>query len=168
MDRVNSDAAGQTGEAPSPVSPDMTYTESSPYAIDDSKRILLPSHWRAPGTPRQFIVMVAGGDKYLSVMPPAAYEKFVTRLREKKPDNVSIPDLERELNSRVKWVTLDRFGRLPLPPEFLTRVGIAKQGFLAGRNSHFEVWQIEKSKDEALTSSRKAAGAAIDSQLLAQ
>ena len=167
MIREKAENMSQTGDASPAVSPDMAYTESAPYAVDPSKRMLLPTHWRGPGTTRQFIVMVAGGDKYLSVLPPAVFEKFINRLREQKPEHVSIPDLERELNSRVKWVTLDRFGRLPLPPEFLTRVGIGKQGYLVGRNTHFEVWQIEKFKAEADTAARQDAGAAIDSQLTA-
>ena len=165
MIREQVKTASQTGDNSLPVCPDLTYIENSIHAIDESNRIMLPSNWRGPGAERQFYLLVTGIDKYLSVMPLKAYGEFVDDIRKKYEGKVSIPDLDREINSRVKCVTLDRFGRLPLPPTFMTRVGITKQGVLVGRHSEFEIWQPEKYEIEATKPERITAGSVIDTEL---
>ena len=165
MIREQVNTASQTGDKSPPACPDLTYIENSTHAIDESYRIMLPANWRGPGAERQFYLMVTGIDKYLSVMPLKAYGEFVADLRKKYEGKISMPDLDREINSRVKCVTLDRFGRLPLPPTFLTRVGITKQGVLVGRHSEFEIWQPEKYEIEATKPERITVGAIIDTEL---
>ena len=78
------------------------------------------------------------------VCPPSVFEKFLSDLREGTADKSQIPQLERELNARVRMVSLDRFGRLPVPPDLMARVGMEKQGQIVGRFSKFELWPCEK------------------------
>ncbi len=118
------------------------YSGRSLHAIDGSNRIMLPSGWRVEGAPTQFFVLIASENHFV-VCPPAVFETSLSDLRANTADKSLIPKLERELNDRVRQVSLDRFGRLPLPSEFLTRAHIEKQGELIGRFSKFEIWPCE-------------------------
>lgn len=114
------------------------------HAIDGSNRIMFPAEWRVDGSPMQFFVMVSASEDCLLVCPPSVYETFMGDLRSQTADKRLIPEMERLQNERVRRVTLDRFGRLPLPPEFMARVGITKQGVLVGRCSKLEIWARDR------------------------
>ena len=101
---------------------------------------MLPSDWRVKGAPDRFFVVLAAEANHLLVCPPPVWEAFIAELRASTADKTLIPELERELNRRVRQVSLDRFGRLPLPSEFATQLGLLKHGELLGRFSKFEVW----------------------------
>ncbi len=131
-------------EFSSPVNLATLYLGSSRHAIDGSNRIMLPSEWRGEGTPTRFFVLASDSDEFLKVCPPDVFEKFLADLRADTADKTRIPDYERELTEGVRQVSLDRFGRLPLPADFLTRVGIKGQGELVGRFSKFEIWAPDK------------------------
>jgi division/cell wall cluster transcriptional repressor MraZ len=154
---------GQAGEISSPVNLATLYSARSQHAIDGSNRIMLPSEWRGEGTPMRFFVIVADSDKYLVVCPPPVFENFLAELRDETADKTQIPHLERELNDRVQQVCLDRFGRLPLPADFLARAGIEKQGDLVGRFSKFEIWPCPK--NQAAQAERKQTSAALSKKL---
>ncbi len=120
------------------------YAGRTRHAIDGSNRIMLPAEWRGDGCPSQFFIVVSAGEDCLVVCSPAVFEAWLEELRDGLADKTLIPELERELNDRVRQVSLDRFGRLPLPPDLMARVGIAKQGNLVGRFSKFEVWACDR------------------------
>jgi len=131
-------------ETQSPVNLATLYSGSSRHAIDGSNRIMLPSDWRDEGTPMSFFVLVSGPNEFLKVCPPPVFDEFLADLKNDTADKSSIPEYERELSDGVRRVSLDRFGRLPLPADFLTRVGIKGQGELVGRFSKFEIWAPDK------------------------
>jgi DNA-binding transcriptional regulator/RsmH inhibitor MraZ len=116
------------------------YSGQSRHTIDGSNRIMLPSEWRVPGAPDRFFVALAAGADYLLVCPPAVWEAVITEVRTSTADKTLIPELERELARRTRQVSLDRFGRLPLPREFTTQLALQEHGELLGRFSKFEVW----------------------------
>jgi DNA-binding transcriptional regulator/RsmH inhibitor MraZ len=123
------------------------YSGQSRHTIDDSNRIMLPSEWRVKGSPDRFIVVLVAEENHLLVCPPPVWETCIAELQASIADKTLIPELERGLNRRVRQVGLDRFGRLPLPREFATRLGLLEHGDLLGRFSKFEVWpdgQLEK------------------------
>jgi DNA-binding transcriptional regulator/RsmH inhibitor MraZ len=149
----------QAAESSPPVNLATLYSGRSQHAIDGSNRIMLPSDWRGEGTPTRFFVVVANSDKYLLVCPPAVFESFLAGLRADTADKTMVPQLERELNDRVRQVSLDQFGRLPLPADFLPRTEIGKKGELIGRFSKFEIWPCEKYP--VAEAERKPASAAL-------
>ena len=124
---------------------------------------MLPSDWRMQGAPERFFVVFAPEADHLLVCPPSVWETFVAELQESTADKTLIPELERELNKRVRQVSLDRFGRLPLPREFTTKLGLQDHGELLGRFSKFEVWPGDKLAQPSPT---HAAAAAMVSEKL--
>jgi division/cell wall cluster transcriptional repressor MraZ len=139
------------------------YSGQSRHTIDDSNRIMLPSDWRMKGAPDRFFVVLAAEANHLLVCPPPVWETFLADLRASTADKALIPELERELNRRVCQVSLDRFGRLPLPREFTTRLGLEKHGELLGRFEKFEVWPDGQLKQPS--GSRATAEALITEKL---
>lgn len=145
-----------------PINSATLYSGRSRHTIDGSNRIMMPSDWREAGAPVRFFVIVSPTEDHLIICPPPVFETFLAELRADTVDKTQIPEIERELNDRVRQVSLDRFGRLPLPREFTTRAGIGQHGEIVGRFSKFEIWAHDKletprpARDDALaTVSRK-------------
>ena len=159
MTRKKTIQSGQAKVAAPPVNLATLYSGRSQHAIDGSNRIMLPSEWRGEGTPTRFFVIVGDADRYLMIYPPAVFESFLAGLRADTADKTEIPHLERELNDRVRQVSVDGFGRLPLPADFLARAGIEQQGDLVGRFSKFEIWP--RDKYPAAQAERKPASATL-------
>ena len=144
MTRKKTGQPGKAGNTSSPVNLATLYSGGAEHAIDGSNRIMLLSEWRGEGTPTRFFVMIVPPEDHLVVCPPPVFENFLAELRADTADKTQIPQIERELNNRVRQVCLDRFGRLTLTPDFLARARIEKQGELVGRFSKFEIWPCDK------------------------
>lgn len=130
-----------------PINLATLYSGRSQHAVDDSNRIMLPSAWRVEGAPTQFFVLlVADTTDHLLVLTPSGFEALLAELRADTADQDEIPVIERQLTDRVRQVSLDRVGRLPLPADLLARANIEKQGELVGRFSKFEIWPGNKEK----------------------
>jgi division/cell wall cluster transcriptional repressor MraZ len=150
---------GQAGETASPVSLATLYSGYSHllHAIDASNRIMLPSEWRGEGTPTRFFVIIGDTKDHLVVCPEKVFAEFLASLRAETADRKLIVQMERVLNECSKQVSLDRFGRLPLPSDFLARTRIEKKGKLFGRFSKFEIWPHDKSPDTQAEQDQAAA-----------
>lgn len=156
----------QTSEATavaSPINLSTHYLGRKQHAIDGSNRIMLLSEWRSEGSPTHFFVVLVPKEDHLVICSPKVFEEFLAERRAETADRSKRLDLERELNDYVRQVSLDRFGRLPLPPEFLIRARIEKQGELVGRFDRFEIWPCDRY--EALADARKLATADSISKL---
>lgn len=127
-----------------PINSATLYSGHSRHTIDGSNRIMMPSEWRVAGAPLRFFVIVSPAEDHLIICPPPVFETFLAEVRADTVDKTQIPAIERELNDRVRQVSLDRFGRLPLPREFTTRTGIDQHGEMVGRFSKFEIWAQDK------------------------
>ena len=78
--------------------------------------------------------------QYLLVLPPSRWEVIQRNL-----ENLSLTDeqaavVERLIGSSTFIKSVDSYGRLPLPEEVLTRIGIEREAVLVGRVSKFEIW----------------------------
>ncbi len=112
------------------------------YKVDQSHRVMLPSEWRQEGAPVLFTITPWPLDRkeYLLVLPPARWSVFMENLRKQSLSNESVAIAERLISSRSRRVSLDRFGRLHLPPELVKVIGIERDAQLVGRLDKFEVW----------------------------
>ena len=139
------------------------FSRRARHTIDGSNRIMLPSEWRIDGAPTRFFVVLDPSGDHLVICPPEAFEEFLDELRRDTADKTKIPEFERELNERVRQVSLDRFGRLPLPHEFAEKAGIEKHGEIVGRFSKFEIWACDKHEKER--AARQETAAVVDAKL---
>ena len=137
-------AVVQPNRGEAPLAFPVCYVGSAPYAIDASNRMMLPSDWREPGSPNQFFIMVVASGDFLVARPPEAFHAYLNRVRESTADKAALAQAERDLADRVRRVSLDRFGRLPIPADLLARAGIQGKGQLQGRFSFFEIWACDR------------------------
>ena len=140
------------------------YSKRPCYTIDGSNRIMLPSEWRIDGAPDRFFVALSPSEDHLKICPPEAFETFLDELCGGTADKSKIPEIERELNDRVRQVSLDRFGRLALPREFTAKAGIEKHGEIVGRFSKFEIWASDKREKQR--AARQETTETVDKKLL--
>ena len=105
---------------------------------------MLMANWRLIGSPSDFFVMAHPSGNYLVVYTRAAFDNLLAELRARTADKTELADIERGLNDKVRCSKLDRFGRLPLPPDLIAKTGIARQAELVGRFSRFEIWPCDK------------------------
>lgn len=154
MTRKQDGKPGQGKGDPSSSQVGTLYSGGGQHAVDTSNRILLVPEWRGAGTPAEFFVILVPDAAHLLVCPPPVFESYLAQQRADPTNAERVPDLERELNARVRKVALDRFGRLALPSEFLAARGIARRAELIGRFNKFEVWPCDQY--QAASEGRKA------------
>jgi DNA-binding transcriptional regulator/RsmH inhibitor MraZ len=140
-----------------PINLATLYLGQWEHTIDGSNRIMLPAEWRVAGAPKTFCVVLSPDGDHLVACSDEIYGVFLRDLREQTADKSLIPAIERHASTLVRRVSLDRFGRLPLPREFTTQAGIKDHGELIGRFEKFEVWPCGGSKTALLANTAAAA-----------
>jgi MraZ protein len=108
----------------------------------DHGRIILPTEWRTPGSPREFMVTVwpVMAREYLLVLPPSRWEVIQRNLEGLSLTDEQAATVERLISSSTFKRSLDSYGRLPLPEEPARMLGIEDEAMLVGRMNKFEVW----------------------------
>ena len=129
-----------------PINLATLYLGQWEHTVDGSNRIMMPADWRVAGAPKRFCVVLSPDGDHLVVCSEEIFGGFLEDLRGQTADKTLIPDIERHASMLVRRVSLDHFGRLPLPREFTAQVGIKERAEFIGRISKFEVWSCDRPK----------------------
>lgn len=124
----------------------MTET-SKPYfgefyhAMDEKNRVTVPAGWRHQPDGETFYTIPHQTMDCLIVMPP---EEFAT-VESKVNENPEITPAQRRsfirlFYSRARQVSTDRQGRILVPDEHRTPVGLQSEVVLVGGSARFEIW----------------------------
>ena len=116
------------------------------HSIDEKNRITIPARWRR-GKPEEFIILPEATHQFLLVMSPEEFSRM-SAAAEADP-NVSARDRRvffRQLHARAQHGAADKQGRLVLPEELCTRVGLKGEVVLVGGRGRFEIWNLQKRK----------------------
>lgn len=113
------------------------------HTLDDNHRVTVPARWRFEGLTELFAVPDPR-QPFLILLPGSEMQKIVK-------DVESTDDIEplqrrqfvRQLFSRATSCPLDRQGRLVLPYDVCSSLGLRGEVMLAGGGSRIEVWQPE-------------------------
>ncbi|MCX7872564.1 MAG: hypothetical protein N2487_04695 [Verrucomicrobiae bacterium] len=127
------------------------YTFSGRYlggfrrTLDESRRILIPSEWRTADPAPEYILLPRPTflPQYILVFPPQRYELVLQRLIGSPTTDTEASVLERSIAEHSIVVKPDSGGRIVIPSEFLTKLGIKKEVSLVGRIQMFEIWNPE-------------------------
>ena len=116
------------------------------YTLDDKGRVNIPAKFRkatsenADGT----YIIQHGRDKCLYIYPMDVYEKkvieIIDKLSEADPLHRAYMSL---LGSKSIDATLDKQGRISIPPKFLEYAGIQKDVHIVGAYNRIEVWDTK-------------------------
>jgi len=113
------------------------------YTLDDKGRVNIPAKFRkatSESADSTYIIQ-HGRDKCLYIYPMDVYEKkiieIIDKLSEADPLHRAYMSL---LGSKSIDATLDKQGRISIPPKFLEYAGIKKDVHIIGAYNRIEVW----------------------------
>lgn len=120
------------------------FTDRYEHSVDDKGRVTLPAQYRRylPTDSTAYFVPSAHGEPCVRVFPLATWtqydQKYLEQLNEFAAKDVS--RMIRKLYYRIKKVTVDKAGRVLLPDDFVSSLGLSGKILMAGHRDHFEIW----------------------------
>jgi MraZ protein len=120
----------------------------STHLIDSKGRVSIPTRFRdllkTIGDPR---LIITNGDQCLTAYTYKAWEEVETKMGQLSLVDRDIRSYKRFLVSGASECSLDRQGRILIPPTLREYAKLDKEVILAGQLKYFEVW--DKSRFEA-------------------
>lgn len=113
------------------------------YTLDDKGRVNIPAKFRKATSENadSTYIIQHGRDKCLYIYPMDVYEnkiiEIIDKLSEADPLHRAYMSL---LGSKSIDATLDKQGRITIPPKFLEYAGIQKDVHIVGAYNRIEVW----------------------------
>ena len=113
------------------------------HTLDDNHRVTVPARWRFEGLSELFAVPDPR-QPFLILLPDSELKKIVNDLETAEGVEPLVRrQFVRQLFSRATPCPLDRQGRLVLPYETCSELGLGGEVMLAGGGSRIEVWRPE-------------------------
>jgi MraZ protein len=113
------------------------------HTLDDNHRVTVPARWRFEGLSELFAVPDPR-QPFLILLPDSELKKIVNDLEAAEDVEPLVRrKFVRQLFSRATPCPLDRQGRLVLPYEICSGLGLRGEVMLAGGGSRIEVWRPE-------------------------
>ena len=127
-----------------------SFKGKSVHTINSSGRISLPAKFRDVLKMKyndDALVLVNLG-KYLAVYPLKEWEKVEEKFEENPPNNREAAKLMRKLFSTAEDCSLDRLGRILIPPHLRKGVGLNGECVIVGMRNKMEIWPKDRWDDE--------------------
>lgn len=124
-----------------------TFYGTANYSIDDKGRIVVPSSMRAvPGrkTPLSTFILLGGLGGCLWLYAEEDWKVFEERLHKMSMGKSAQRDFARAFLVGASKVTVDKQGRISIPPSLMSRAGLGKDAVLHGQVGRIEIWSPEK------------------------
>jgi MraZ protein len=113
------------------------------HTLDDNHRVTVPARWRFEGLSELFAVPDPR-QPFLILLPDSELKKIVNDLETAEDVEPLVRrQFVRQLFSRATPCPLDRQGRLVLPYEICSDLGLRGEVMLAGGGSRIEIWRPE-------------------------
>jgi MraZ protein len=114
------------------------------HSMDEKNRITVPADWREDKG-EDFIILPEPNNQFLLVMSPEEFARMSAKAESET--SVSARDrriFSRELHSRARHGSSDRQGRLVLPEDMCTQLGLKGEIAFVGGHGRFEIWNLQK------------------------
>ena len=109
------------------------------HAIDEKGRLMIPARFRE--------LLEGGGayitqgfDRCLMVMAEAYFNQVYERINSMNLANPDARLLRRQMLSNAYPVDLDKIGRMLVPQNLRTFIGLDSEAIVAGQGGYFEIW----------------------------
>jgi MraZ protein len=113
----------------------------SPVALDAKSRVTVPARWRYAGMD-ELLALPDGAQQVLRLMPREVLTDMLTKVQASEalsePEKLAVIRLT---SARAFPCSLDKQGRLSLPPTHVERLGLSGEVLLVGAWTHIEVWR---------------------------
>lgn len=106
--------------------------------LDDKGRVILPAKFRdglADG-----LVLTKGQDRCLVIWPRAEFDAYASALRASAQSNAKVRAMTRVFFSSAFDDSMDRQGRLTVPPVLREYAGLDRDLTVVGADNRIEVW----------------------------
>ena len=135
------------------------YTSVHRMAVDDKRRLQVPSKWRAGGEDVGFTLMVwpsGPSGPCLRGLPPRQMDVLMETIEQMSAADPAAVALRRLIGSKTELAALDKSGRICLPDEMAREAGIQREAVLVGLLDRFEIWSPEKHEETSRTDEQLA------------
>lgn len=119
------------------------YTGEFRHGVDPKHRITIPSAWRSKDGD-EFFMRLDSAKKCISVMPVEEFRAKVA-LIETAP-GISLRErqiMKRHFAAKSQACTADKQGRMVIPQDLASLVGVKEEAMLVGAVGSFEIWSPE-------------------------
>src|SRR5512135_1708729 len=106
--------------------------------LDDKGRLILPAKFREQL--EEGVVVTRGQERCLYVFPAAEFERITEQLRQAPVTSKQARDYLRVFLSGASDETLDRQGRITIPPVLRTYAGLDRDCAVIGAGQRVEIW----------------------------
>jgi MraZ protein len=122
----------------------MGFKGTSVHTINESGRISIPAKirelLRSAYTNETLVLAMLGS--YIAAYPVAEWEEFESKLPN-PPKNKNEANAIRRLYANLEEVTIDKQGRILVPPALRERAQLADDCVIVGMNNRIEIWNKE-------------------------
>lgn len=108
------------------------------HTIDDKGRLTIPSKYRADLAGG--VVITRGFEQNLIAFPTSEWESLAERIMAKPFSDQDVREFRRRLFAAAIDLTLDRQGRILLPPYLREFAAINGEVVIAGMYNYMEIW----------------------------
>lgn len=128
----------------------MRFIGTALQTVDSKGRVVLPARFKRLLTPgdQDTMVLTAGRESCLLLYPLTEWGRLA-ELLDSMPRGPAKRDAIRTISDNTTELELDAAGRLTLPREFLSRVGIDRDVALVGQLRYIELWAREPYERDA-------------------
>lgn len=106
--------------------------------LDEKGRLILPAKFREELA--QGLVLTKGQDRCLVLWPRSEFEAYATALRASAQANAKVRALTRVFFSSAFDDSMDRQGRLTIPPVLREYAGLDRDLAVVGADNRIELW----------------------------
>lgn len=119
------------------------------HTIDDKGRLAVPARFREQLG--DGVVITRGFEHCLMGFPLAYFERLASQVSGLSIGNAEARDMRRLLFSGASDAPLDKQGRINIPNNLREYAGFRDTVVIAGMNTHFEIWSLERWQDVLTT-----------------
>ena len=121
-----------------------SYTGLFRHALDDKKRITIPSAWRSAHEEGDQFLATPHPDGYITILPPSEVVKLKIKIEAIALSDGSGQDFAARFFSQTQALGFDKQGRIMLNGDLLAHAGISKDTVLVGSLTKFSLYSPDR------------------------
>lgn len=123
-----------------PQSVAMLLTGTYPRALDDKKRLVLPSRLREQMSMPGILYVTPGTDQCLWIFTQEALDRLAEKIDQLPATSTEVRVYQRLYFAQSEAVSVDRAGRILIPERSIQYAGLTHGVVLIGVRDHLELW----------------------------
>lgn len=108
------------------------------HSLDTKGRLAVPARFRA--SLEAGVVVTRGIDRCVAAYPLPVWEELAGKISELPMTDSNARQFRRMVFAQAANLTLDRQGRIGVPPDLRAYAGIDRDAVIIGVHSSFEIW----------------------------